>query len=185
MYNCFLTKIYSHLTVTERTQVLSFTRYVMSNTNTTSTPNTSSDIRGRFIILRIKTDKPIKWPDVHYLSYYTEYLLVPECKSTRNPSGRSTGKELEVALESFIDIARKKISKETIKFPKNNSLKFNVSNGFIAVYANDNIEVAKTPMIWEEALTAIGYTRDESLPVPFANGESYYDKYKDELLTLW
>ena len=30
-----------------------------------------------------------------------------------------------------------------------------------------------------------GYTIDKSLPVPFSDGEAYYDSFRDELLAIW
>ncbi len=150
----------------------------------TNKPKRKSDFLGQFLTLQLKSDK-MKWPDVHILSYSKDYVLIKECPPPHDPAKKLIGKEFETALLSFTNYFKKNLSKDTITFSKNNSLKYNVSNGLIAVYSIDRISIAKVPFFWEETLKTIGYTRDEKLPVPFDNGEAYYDKSRDELYTIW
>lgn len=155
----------------------------MSNTTVSST---NVGFMGAFITLRLRTDRPMKWPDVHILSYHSDYVLIPECPAHHDPAKRLNGKEFEKELNSFTDYFKKSISKkETVRMFDKNPMTYNTSNGLIAIYSHDNVSVAKIPFIWEETLKVIGYKRDETLPVPFANGEAYYNSFRDELLAIW
>ena len=153
--------------------------------DTTKTSKKDAEFRGKFITLRLKIDKPEKWPDVHTLLYKDEYRLIKDCPSPHDPAHKFVAFEFDKALVSFTEHFKRNNSGSPIIFSNENIMKYNVCNGLIAVYTIDRIKIAKVPFIWEEALKVIGYTRDESLPVPFSNGEAYYDRVRDELYAIW
>ena len=151
----------------------------------TNKSNNQQEFQGTFITLRPKTDKPFKWPDMHIFLLSTKYLLIEKCLDPHNPAKKLTGIQFEKEIDSFIDYYKKHLSGKTIEFSTKHPMKYNIENGLIAVYSHDRVSVSKIPYIWEETLKIIGYTRDESLPVPFSNGEAYYDEFRDELHAIW
>ncbi len=150
-----------------------------------STIKTPVEFTGQFITLRLKTEGPALWPDIHVLSFYSDYVLIPKCPPPHNHAKKFIGNEFDNALLSFTEYFKNNVSGKSIKMSKETPMTYNIKNGLIAVYTDDRISVSKIPFIWEEALKVIGYTRDENLIVPFANGEAYYNKFKDELLAIW
>ena len=154
----------------------------MENTNTS---NKQQEFLGKFITLRPKTNKPFKWPDVVILIVSEKYQMIEESLAPHDPAKKLTGREFENELDSFINHYKNHLSGKTVEFSTKYPMKYNIKNGLIVVYSYDRLSVAKVPYIWEESLKIIGYTRDESLPVPFSNGEAYYDVFRDELHAIW
>ena len=153
--------------------------------DTANTSKKGTKFHGKFITLRLKTDKPEKWPDVHTLFLKDEYLLIKDCPPPHNPEHKYVAFEFEKALLGFTEYFKRNNFGSPIVFSNENTMKYNICNGLIAVYTVDRIEIAKVPFVWEEALKVIGYTRDDNLPVPFSNGEAYYDEARDELYAIW
>lgn len=151
----------------------------------TSTSNKQQEFRGTFITLRPRTNKPFKWPDVVTLLISEKYQMIEECLAPHDPAKKLTGRQFEGEIDSFIDYYKNHLSGKTVEFSVKHPMKYNIKNGLMAVYTDDRISVSKIPYVWEETLKIIGYKLDKSLPVPFADGESYYDEFRDELHTIW
>ncbi len=153
-----------------------------------STNTYPRDIPGELVMMKLMTDSPAEQPVMQYLSYDTDYIIIPRCPSTREELKASgfSDKQIEAAWISFKKYAKKCISEEPIRFSSKDSKKYNFHpSGLIAIYAESEVKVAKPSDILVDRLIALGFTHDENLFVPFADREAYYNKDTDNLHVLW
>ena len=154
--------------------------------STTNTSNSGGVFRGRFINFRLTDlNKPIYWPETMILHYSEYYRLIQNCPPPHQKPNKSRDHEFEKDLLDFANHFRNNLTDEVSAFSSTNGPKYNICNGLIAVYSYDRLLVAPPNVIWENTLLCLGYSRDESLPVPFSNGEAYYDKFRDTLHAIW
>ena len=145
--------------------------------------NTGSNTSGKLVSMRLIADTQLNTQETLYLSYDKEYAVITGCPSKLEEliENGFSDKAVSVALISFKKYAKKNITENIIKFSKGNAMKYNISNGIIAIYTYDGINITKPSIIWEDNLKKLGYVRDENLQVPFTKKEAYYDKFRDEL----
>ena len=145
------------------------------------------DMPGELVVMNLIGDSDAQQHVIQYLSYDTDYLVIPGCPKTREELKASgyTDKQIEYAWLSFKKYAKKCILGETTRFSRDQMMRYNIRNGLIAIYTEVEVKVAKPSGILIDNLASLGFKQDNNLFVPFSDREAYYDKDTDILFTIW
>lgn len=148
---------------------------------------TRRDTPGELCVMNLKTDSPAEQHIMQYLSYDTDYIVIPRCPSTREEfkAAGFSDKQIEAAWLSFKKYAKKCVAGEPTRFSKEDCMKYNIKDGMIAMYSEAAIKVAKPFGIQVDNLVELGFKYDGNLFVPFTQREAYYDENTDNLFVLW